>query len=294
MYGLDYVFGSGLAFFLGVGLILFGLVASLGQSRVWQSLSMAAALFGLAVIALCGTPFSPWFYGLATLLTSVWLVAARNRTSVPRSRKIALCLSVALVWIGGAVQELRYQFLPSVPAVATRRLYLFGDSLSAGLSEDKASNWPQLLAGSHDLNLSDYSRAGATVAVAARHAGEAELNDGLVLLEIGGNDLLFSLVGKTPARSFDEDLEQLLKCVCQPGRQVVMFELPIPPLHNAFGRAQRRLAAKYGVVLIPKRVLMGVLAGEGNTLDSIHLSPQGHRQMAQRIWQVIQPAFDRD
>lgn len=37
---------------------------------------------------------------------------------------------------------------------------------------------------------------------------------------------------------------RLLKAVCQPGRQVAMFELPIPPLYEGFGRVQRKLASR--------------------------------------------------
>jgi acyl-CoA thioesterase-1 len=109
---------------------------------------------------------------------------------------------------------------------------------------------------------------------------------GLVLIEIGGNDLL----GTTTSADFDRDLESLLQRVCIPGRTVLMFELPLPPLMNEYGRVQRRLAARYDVKLIPKRVLMSVLAADGNTLDSIHLSPAGHQRMADNVWSIIEPA----
>jgi acyl-CoA thioesterase-1 len=70
-----------------------------------------------------------------------------------------------------------------------------------------------------------------------------------------------------------------------------MFELPLPPFYNEFGRIQRRLARAHGVALIPKWVLLGVLRGQAATLDSIHLSPAGQREMARSVWSVIGPAF---
>ena len=284
-----YVFGSGLAFFAGVGCMLAALAVSFGRWQGWSRISTLAAILGIVLIVLSGTPLPMWFYGLAILLAAAWLIVRRFRPDVwPRWRN-GLCLSVALVWVGGAIFELRYQLLPDVTAVASRQLTLFGDSLSAGINERETNNWPQLLARSHDLDFSNYSRAGATVAVALRRANDASIKGGIVLLEIGGNDLL----GSTPVEDFDRDLEALLKRVCQPGRQVVMFELPIPPLYNEFGRVQRRLAAQYQVLLIPKRVLIGELAGEGSTLDSIHLSAEGHKRMAESVWQIIRPAYDR-
>ena len=104
------------------------------------------------------------------------------------------------------------------------------------------------------------------------------------------NDLL----GSTSAQKFGEDLDVLLGSVSKPGRTVLMFELPLPPLSNDFGRAQRALAAKYHVLLIPKRLFMSVLATDGATLDSIHLSPHGHAQMAALVWSLIRAAYGED
>jgi len=46
------------------------------------------------------------------------------------------------------------------------------------------------------------------------------------------------------------------------------------------------------VLLVPRRVLLGVLLGEGATLDPIHLSPLGHDRMAAAIWEVVEPAYE--
>jgi hypothetical protein len=68
-----------------------------------------------------------------------------------------------------------------------------------------------------------------------------------------------------------------------------MFELPLPPLSNEYGRIQRQAAKEYGVVLIPKRVFMRVLTGKDATLDSLHLSKLGHKRMAEAVHTLIQP-----
>ncbi len=70
-----------------------------------------------------------------------------------------------------------------------------------------------------------------------------------------------------------------------------MLELPLPPTYNAFGLSQRRLARKYGVRLVPRRVLLGVLQGDGSTVDSIHLSLEGDRRMAAAIWGILHGAY---
>ena len=70
-----------------------------------------------------------------------------------------------------------------------------------------------------------------------------------------------------------------------------MFELPLPPFCNDYGRVQRLLAAKYGVLLIPKRLLMAVLREEDSTVDSIHLTRRGHQRMANIVWSLIEPGY---
>src|SRR5262249_41384129 len=149
--------------------------------------------------------------------------------------------------------------------------------------------WPQLLARSHPIEVADLSRMGATAASAVRQAESLPSEGGMVLLEIGGNDLL----GSATAAEFERDLDRLLDRVCVPRRVVLMFDLPLPPFCNDFGRAQRRLASQYGVVLIPKRVFLAVLTGEGATLDSVHLAGGGHERMAEAVWSLLRPVYDK-
>ena len=66
---------------------------------------------------------------------------------------------------------------------------------------------------------------GATAKSALKNCRDMPAQGGVVLVEIGGNDLL----GGTPSPLFASDLDRLLAKVCQPGRTVLMFELPLPP-----------------------------------------------------------------
>ena len=121
-----------------------------------------------------------------------------------------------------------------------------------------------------------------------RQAAGVSADERLVLLEIGGNDFF----GETRPRAFASGLDRLLASVCRPGRVVIMLELPLPPAYNEYGRIQRRLATKYNVILIPRRVLLGVLERPGATVDSVHLSRQGHRWMAETVWRVVAGAYE--
>jgi acyl-CoA thioesterase I len=66
-------------------------------------------------------------------------------------------------------------------------------------------------------------------------------------------------------------------------RTVLMMELPIIPGTWAFAAWQRHLAAKHGVILIPKRIIAEVVLTKANVIDGVHLSPSGHERMAELL-----------
>lgn len=67
--------------------------------------------------------------------------------------------------------------------------------------------------------------------------------------------------------------------------------LPVRLWTRRNGAIQRRLTSRHGVLLVPKRVLIGFLTTCGATLDTIHLSRRRHDLMTDAIWSVIRPAF---
>jgi acyl-CoA thioesterase-1 len=131
------------------------------------------------------------------------------------------------------------------------------------------------------------SQAGGTARLALRQAEQIGDGPAIVVVEIGGNDLLSGVT----SRQFEADLRLLLEATCRPGRRVLLMELPLPPLCNEYGRVQRALAAEFGCQLISKRTFVAVLGARDGTLDSVHLSPEGHALMADRIWSRIAPVL---
>jgi len=131
------------------------------------------------------------------------------------------------------------------------------------------------------LTTHTFSFGGAQTGTALSNAKRIDDSAGLVILEIGGNDLLYG------SPDFAANLERLLQEACKGDRRVVMVELPLPPFFITYGATQRRLARKYGVTLIPKRILAGVVTSEGATTDSLHLSNRGHELLADAFSKVF-------
>ena len=118
----------------------------------------------------------------------------------------------------------------------------------------------------------------------AKKVGEG---DSLVVIEIGGNDLLANV----PGGEFGRELEKLVGMVDRPGRRLVMFELPLLVHKMEYGRVQRRVAAEHHVLLIPKRFFIGVIGGEGATEDGLHLSGSGAQRMVELVRRVVGKAL---
>jgi acyl-CoA thioesterase-1 len=285
MTAVIFFFGSGLAFFAGAALVLIAvLMAALKGWRVLPRLAPLTAILGMILVACSAAPLPNAFYLVVAIATLGWLAAEHFRKKIAARRLALLRVAVALLWLAGVAIELPYHFVPAVAAMGGPEVWIVGDSVTAGVGDHKTETWPRILARKHGVVVHDRSQMGATV---GSKLEKEPLGDGIVLLEIGGNDLL----GTTTAADYEDRLERLLALVCRGNRTVLMFELPLPPFCNEYGRVQRRLAAASGVALIPKRVFVGVLTQGDATLDSVHLSQRGHQEMAEVVWRLIQGAY---
>jgi acyl-CoA thioesterase-1 len=280
-------FVSGQAFFSGSGLVMGGVAFGLwpGRANRWRILGAnLLAFLGFVFMAMSGTPLPGWFYAAVGLVLAGWSVACRAAAMSARWQRPSRVLGIALgaAVTAGMAWELPYHRPPQLPTRTYPRLHVIGDSLTAGMGAPEPT-WPEILLRRHGVEIADLAVAGATVGGSLERARQILEAEALVLLAIGGNDLL----NGTPPAEFERDLAELLQIVCGPGRTVLMLELPLPAFHNRYGAIQRGLARRHGVVLVPKRVLTGVLAAPGATVDGIHLSAAGQERMAAAMWEQL-------
>jgi acyl-CoA thioesterase-1 len=274
---------SGQAFFTGVALIVVAALASRQSKPIARRITALAFLIGVIAITISSTAIPYWYYAVALFVTIAWFASHYVKTWRRWS-----AFAVVAVWLMAAVLEIPFHITPTLTPARSRSITIIGDSLTAGIDEtDNAKRWPQILARQHNLLVQEIAHAGATTASALKRVKTQPITSPVVLLEIGGNDLL----GSTSSAQFARDLDALLTHICTPGRQVIMFELPLPPFHNEYGRMQRTLAKKHNVSLVPKLVLLLVLAEGDATLDTIHLSESGHKRMAACVGRIVRSAF---
>jgi len=277
-------FISGRAFFFGIALCLLGCFLKLFFKRTLvHALARITLLTGVVLVVLSAAPFSLWVYGVFFALLA-WAVIRidKARARVEKSvcfLPLLLLLAQTFLIIG---MELRRSMPPNIQLGKSDTLFVVGDSISMG-ADPPGKNWPELLGDLAKLKVRNFSFGGAKVESSLDNARRINRDDALVILEIGGNDLLSG----TSIPKFRTDLEKMMSLACGPHRRVAMIELPLPPFCNRYGMVQRALAREHGVTLIPKRFMADVMSTPRATVDGLHFSNAGHALFARALFGML-------
>lgn len=237
-------------------------------------------VLGLTTVVLSATPLPLWLALPSVVALLVWLWCDRSPTdtsTVISNTRLKIVRGLFLFCcVLGAAFEWPYHIARRITVANSIEWSVIGDSLSAEFGEGPP--WPTHLARMDQLTIHNLAVAGATAKSAFKQLSDLPAGS-FVIVEIGGNDVL----GETTADQFEHDLNRLLAEARTRNHEVALFELPLPPWAHRFGAIQRRQARRHGATLIPKRVLAGVLTTPGATNDGLHLSQQGHAQLAQAL-----------
>jgi acyl-CoA thioesterase-1 len=282
-------FASGDSFYVGALSLLLTILVSPNLKGRWMLLSRnVLSWVALAMMVIACPPF---FWGVDAILLAaffVWFIASNiadpSETWIGLRMTAAVALFIFLLVLSAL--EISHRRMPLITGVSSDHLAVIGDSISSGI-DPRTPAWPTVLQQMTNIQVKNLARPGARVAEGQAMAEKITPEDRIVLVEIGGNDLLDG----TPSVEFEHNLELLLSKLTLPGRTVVMFELPLFPNRIAYGQVQRRLASKYRVWLIPKRYFVEVIGGASATSDGLHLSQGGTRQMALLVAKVLSPVL---
>lgn len=267
---------DGNALFLGMLTAIIALIA-----RWWLKNSVALALariigiIGVTFVFASSTPFPVWVYCIWFALWFTTFVLPVTRT------KRLIFPSFLMVSVILCILEIPFHQCPAIPVGKDQHVYVLGDSISAGMGTSER-NWPLVLGDISHLQVTNLAQPGATAATALSQESGIIVPYSLVIIEIGGNDLL----GTAFSDEFAKSLDNLLRGIPS-SSYCAMFELPLFPFHSGYGEVQRTLAKRYNVILIPKKVLTNVIGGSGNTLDGLHLSQQGHDALARAVFRML-------
>ncbi|MBN2579176.1 MAG: hypothetical protein JXB10_09315 [Pirellulales bacterium] len=276
-------FADGTIFFIGLAIVV---VANLLLLRFRKGLSRVVftlfTLLGIIFVIISSTPLPLWAYA-CWFLPAVGSLIMGNLVKSPRKLRILAGVLLLVTTAGLVLAEAPYHRTPRMTVPRGKTVYVLGDSLSAGAGTRERC-WPAVLKEIGDFSIVNLAEPGARVWNAIEQADRIEQTDSIVIVEIGGNDLL----GGTDVSVFRDQLDRLISKLRSNHHEVLMFELPLFPFKNSFGKAQRDVATKYGVVLLPKRFLTRVFGIKNGTLDGIHLSQTGHNALAEILAKILQ------
>jgi lysophospholipase L1-like esterase len=276
-------FASGESLYLGAVLLLLVIAVLPFVKRTWSlQLRNVGSWLALAMMVMACPPF-PLVVDLIFVAALVLWFIASNRSSGRwlRWRIAATAVLTVLLFILTAI-EFSHRRVPVIVGKASDHLVVIGDSISSGINP-RVPSWSLVLQQTTGIAVTDLANPGAQSKDGLAMAERLMPEDIMVLIEIGGNDLLEGV----SSEEFGKALDTLLYKVVVPGRIVVMFELPLFPPKIAYGRIPRGLAAKYGVWLIPKRFFAEVIGGANATSDGLHVSGEGTRRMAGLVAQAL-------
>ena len=280
---------SGMVFFIGVIFIIISVLFSMVLKPRSRDLTIyPLSLLGVAGVILSATPLALWLYLIWGISIILWLIGCTWRP-FNQIKLHQLQITVIFICCLAVVMEVPYHLRPKIAKGNYDALYIIGDSVSAGLGGKRIRTWPEILGQEHNLKIKNLSQAGATIDRGASQAKQVENGSALVIIEIGGNDIL--ALQPTSPSDFENSLRKILELVKSPVHNIIIFELPLMPFQNEYGRIQRKLAREYGATLIPKHYFVRILSTENATTDLVHLSQKGHEMMYQMIWSIIDSAF---
>ncbi|MCC5844040.1 MAG: SGNH/GDSL hydrolase family protein [Verrucomicrobia bacterium] len=276
------IFADGTTFFVGLVVVLAaeGILFRF-RNRFTRPICTVAAIVGIILVIISATPLPIWAYALWAV-PAVCGIVALNRSAPSRRFRLT---GVVLLFASTSVlclMEAPFHRRPALRVSADRTVYVLGDSISAGMGTEHRC-WPAVLDDMKPFRVVNLAQPGATVEGAINQAKAISEPNALVIVAIGGNDLL----GGTDAASFHSTLDKLVSALRSGQHDFLLLELPLFPFRNAYGMAQRDVVRKHGGSMLPKRSFTRVLGTKQGTLDGLHLSQAGHDAMAEIIAEVL-------
>lgn len=181
-------------------------------------------------------------------------------------------------------------------------ILVFGDSLTAGYGLDPNDAFSAVLQAKLDSLGYDYNVVNAGLSGETTASGKNRIswvlkqNIDIFILELGANDGLRGI----PLDETRTNLQAIIDTVRNkdPETKIVLAGMQIPPnmgqeYTTDFKQIFPDLAAKNDVFLIP--FLLENIAGipSLNQADGIHPTVEGHKIVADNVWEVINPLLEK-
>ena len=194
-------------------------------------------------------------------------------------KKIGVIL-VILLGILVAMIAMRNQ---KVMVTNTGPIVAFGDSLIQGIGATAGNTLPEQISELINQPVLNLGVSGNTSAQGLSRISDIPTNASLVILSLGGNDIL----RKVPLTETEENLDLITKTLTDNGSVVLLLDIRAPVFGRPYKQLYQRVAAGNDQVLLAENVFEGVIGNQALMSDPIHPNDAGYQIMAERINAVI-------
>ena len=178
---------------------------------------------------------------------------------------------------------------PDVPNLDSpgRTIVCLGNSITSGVGSGSGEAYPELLAARLETEVINAGISGATAADGLLHVDEALAREPwLVVVELGGNDLLRRVPPEQTERSLRLILDRLLAARVVP----VLVEMDAP-FGGRYREIYERLGDEYDIPVV-EDALGEILRDRSLRSDTIHPNAEGQRMLAEAVAEVIEPLIE--
>jgi acyl-CoA thioesterase-1 len=194
--------------------------------------------------------------------------------------------------------EINNTFQESTKDEGRKIILFFGNSLTAGYGLELSEAFPALIQSRIDSLGLPYLCVNAGLSGETTASGNNRIEWVLeqpveiLVLELGGNDGLRGISTAETSKNLGQMIEKARQKY--PDIKILLAGMQVPPNMGAqyagdFAQIHQNIARKYNTALIP--FLLEGVGGEPelNLPDGIHPTAEGHRIVAETVWQYLKP-----
>lgn len=167
---------------------------------------------------------------------------------------------------------------------STKPVVFFGNSITAGQGARAGEDFPSVVGKTLNVPIVNAGVSGDTTGEALARINKDVLskNPSVVVIELGGNDLMKNINSEITRGNF----ELILSKIKTSGAKIVILDVKFLLFSREYKTDWRDLAEKYNAIYVPD-ILDGVIDDQNFKYDDLHPNTKGYQKIAEKLVPTI-------
>lgn len=163
-------------------------------------------------------------------------------------------------------------------------IVFFGNSITAGLGAGPGEDFPSIIGKTLNVPIVNAGVNGNTTGDALLRINKDVLskNPSIVVVELGGNDLL----NRDNIKDSTRNLDLILSKIKPTGAKIVILGTKFYLFQEQYEADWSSLAKKYDAIFVPD-ILEGVITDQNLKSDDLHPNAKGYQKIAEKLTPII-------